>query len=51
MKAIGIILIILGVLCLAASTVGFGDIGLSIGAIGLSDIIAGIGFIKAGKRR
>lgn len=42
MKFIGILLIIVGVLALVASTIGFGDIGLSFGATGVVAILAAL---------
>lgn len=39
-------LFVLGALCILASFVAFGDIGLSFGAIGLVSIVSGIGFLK-----
>ena len=49
MMFIGIMLIIVGILALVASTIGFGDIGLSFAAIGVA-ILCGIGFLKINKR-
>lgn len=49
MKVIGILLILVGLLALVASTIGFGDIGLSFGASGVVAILSGIGFLKANK--
>ncbi len=46
-KGIGIALLVLGALCILASFVAFGDIGLSFGATGIASILAGIGFIKS----
>ena len=50
MKFIGIALIVVGVLALVASTIGFGDIGLSFGVTGVVAILCGIGFLKVNKR-
>ena len=50
MMFIGIMLIIVGILALVASTIGFGDIGLSFVAIGVVAILCGIGFLKINKR-
>lgn len=50
MMFIGIMLIIVGILALIASTIGFGDIGLSFAAIGVVAILCGIGFLKINKR-
>lgn len=41
MKFIGIALIVVGILALGASTIGFGDIGLSFGATGVVAILSG----------
>lgn len=49
MRIIGILLIAIGVLCLVASTIGFGDIGLSFAATGIVAILSGFGFLKANK--
>lgn len=48
-KTIGILLILAGVLSLGASTIAFGDIGLSFGATGVVAILSGIGFLKSNK--
>lgn len=50
MMFIGIMLIIVGILALVASTIGVGDIGLSFAAIGVVAILCGIGFLKINKR-
>jgi len=49
MKIIGILLVVIGVLCLVASTIGFGDIGLSFAATGLVAILSGFDFLKVNK--
>lgn len=43
---IGVLLLVLGALCIVASFIGYGDIGLSFGATGIVSILSGIGFFK-----
>ncbi len=50
MKAIGIILIILGVAGIALGLMMFGDIGIACIVGALSALLSGIGFIIAAKK-
>lgn len=50
MKLIGILLILVSIMCFAASTIGFGDIGLAFAAISLVSLLSGIGFLKMNKK-
>lgn len=45
MRIIGILLILVGIVALISSTIGFGDIGLAFLFIGLVSILSGIGFM------
>lgn len=49
MKAIGIILIILGLIGFICAGIAFGDIGLSFGFTSICAILGGIGLIKGAK--
>lgn len=51
MKIIGILLILVGVVAIFSSTIGFGDIGLAFLFIGIVSILSGIGFMLVPKRR
>ena len=50
MKAIGIILIVLGVLGIVMGLMMFGDIGLACLVGALTAVLSGIGFLLASKR-
>lgn len=50
LKAIAIILIILGIIGLLLSTAMFGDIGIASGIGSITAILSGIGFININKR-
>ena len=50
MKAIGIILIVLGVLGIVMGLMMFGDIGLACIVGALSALLSGIGFLLTSKR-
>ncbi len=50
MRIIGILLVILGVVGTALSSMMFGDIGIAGMIASLSSLLAGIGFCKAHKR-
>lgn len=49
MKIVGILLIVLGLIGLICSTIGFGDIGLSFGLTGAVSVLCGIGFLAGAK--
>lgn len=51
MKAIGILLILVGIVSLISSTVGFGDIGLAFAFIGAVAVLSGIGFMLVPSRK
>lgn len=51
MKAIGILLILVGIVSLISSTVGFGDIGLAFAFIGAVAVLSGIGFMLVPGRK
>lgn len=51
MRIIGILLILVGIVALISSTIGFGDIGLAFLFIGLVSILSGIGFMLVPKRK
>ena len=51
MRFIGILLILIGLFAMAASTVGFGDIGLAFLFIGLVSLLSGIGFMLVPKKK
>lgn len=50
MKAIGILLIILGIVGILMGMVMFGDIGIACMVGALSALLSGIGFLLASKR-
>ena len=50
MRIIGILLILIGIVALISSTIGFGDIGLAFLFIGLVSVLSGIGFMLVPKR-
>ena len=50
MKAIGIILIVLGALGMVMGLMMFGDIGIACFVGALSALLSGIGFIKVSKK-
>ena len=50
MKAIGIILIIFGIIGIGLSAMMFGDIGIAAGIGSITAILSGIGFLKINKR-
>ena len=50
MKAIGIILIVLGALGIVMGLMMFGDIGIACFVGALSALLSGIGFIKVSKK-
>ena len=50
MKAIGILLIILGVIGILMGFMMFGDIGIACFVGALSALLSGIGFIKVSKK-
>lgn len=51
MRIIGVLLILVGIIAMVASTVGFGDIGLAFLFIGLVSILSGIGFMLIPKKK
>lgn len=50
MKAIGIILIVFGIIGLAMSAMMFGDISIAGGIGSITALLSGIGFLKVNKR-